>query len=85
MSSPDESSLKYELEFLLHQDWHDHRLIYDDGGRYHYLNALRHHGSLWRPDTYFILHGEFKALRDPGPVDMALKVYPNGTVLYITR
>ncbi|XP_053207971.1 glutamate-gated chloride channel-like isoform X2 [Panonychus citri] len=85
MSSPDESSLKYEIEFLLFQDWIDHRLMYDDGGRHRHLNALRHHEHLWRPDTYFILHGEFKTHNEAGPINMAFKVFPNGTVLYITR
>lgn len=85
MSSPDESSLKYEIEFLLFQDWIDHRLRYDDDGHHRYLNALRHREHLWRPDTYFILHGEFKTHNEAGPINMAFKVYPNGTVLYITR
>lgn len=103
--SPDESSLKYEVEFLLNQVWTDQRLMYDDASsesstsdpnsdssssysstsikRYPYLNALPVRESMWMPDTYFILHGEFKYPTDP--MHMALKIYPNGTVLYTSR
>ncbi|GIX69052.1 gamma-aminobutyric acid receptor subunit alpha-1 [Caerostris extrusa] len=83
LSSPDESSLKYEVEFLLHQSWDDPRLRYEDGGKYKYLNAISHHKSLWTPDIYFIKHGEFKA--PLAQVHMALKIYNNGSVRYITR
>lgn len=83
LSSPDESSLKYEVEFLLNQFWSDPRLAFDDGGLHNYLNALSYRELMWIPDTYFILHGEFKYPVDP--VHMALKVYPNGTILYTTR
>lgn len=81
--SPDESSLKYEVEFLMHQVWTDSRLRFDDEGRYSYLNALPVKDNMWIPDTYFILHGEFKYPTEPN--DMALKIYPNGTVLYTRR
>lgn len=100
--SPDESSLKYEVEFLLNQVWTDPRLMYDDGSSsavassssssnnystavrsYPYLNALPVRELMWMPDTYFILHGEFKYPTDP--MHMALKIYPNGTVLYTSR
>lgn len=81
--SPDESSLKYEVEFLMNQVWTDPRLRYDDHGRYSYLNALPVRESMWMPDTYFILHGEFKYPTEP--VHMALKIFPNGTVLYTSR
>uniref|UniRef100_T1D1W5 Putative glutamate-activated chloride channel n=1 Tax=Cupiennius salei TaxID=6928 RepID=T1D1W5_CUPSA len=83
LSSPDESSLKYEVEFLLHQSWEDPRLRYDDNGKYRYLNAISHHQGLWTPDIYFIKHGEFKA--PLAQVHMALKIYNNGSVRYITR
>ena len=33
LSSPDESSLHYEVEFLMHQKWSDPRLVHDDGER----------------------------------------------------
>lgn len=81
--SPDESSLKYEVEFLMNQVWKDPRLEFDDIGRHSYLNALPVRETLWMPDTYFILHGEFKYPTDP--IHMALKIFPNGTVLYTTR
>ncbi|RWS23325.1 Glutamate-gated chloride channel-like protein [Leptotrombidium deliense] len=86
ISSPDESSLKYEVEFLLFQRWVDERLRFDDDGNHTYLNALMYRHQLWMPDTYFILHGEFKELKGPvDPVHMALKIFANGTVMYITR
>ncbi|KAF8793814.1 Glutamate-gated chloride channel like protein [Argiope bruennichi] len=83
LSSPDESSLKYEVEFLLHQSWEDPRLQYEDGGRHKYLNAISHYQQVWTPDIYFIKHGEFKA--PLAQVHMALKIYNNGSVRYITR
>ncbi|RWS11571.1 Glutamate-gated chloride channel-like protein, partial [Dinothrombium tinctorium] len=65
--------------------WIDKRLRFNDDSNHTYLNALAHKNKLWMPDTYFILHGEFKDFKGPvDPVHMALKIYPNGTVLYIT-
>ncbi|KAG0729503.1 Glycine receptor subunit alpha-1 [Chionoecetes opilio] len=42
LSSPDESSLNYEVEFLLNQQWQDPRLKHDDNGRYAYLSGMHH-------------------------------------------
>ncbi|XP_013782444.1 glutamate-gated chloride channel subunit beta-like, partial [Limulus polyphemus] len=83
LSSPDESSLEYEVEFLMHQVWYDPRLNYDNMGRYQYLNALKHLQNIWMPDTYFIKHGK---LKEPLiPADIALQVYPDGRVYYTQR
>ena len=62
LSSPDESSLHYEVEFLMHQRWFDPRMIHDDGDRYAYLNGIHHHADIWKPDIYFIKHGTFKVI-----------------------
>ncbi|XP_054710831.1 glutamate-gated chloride channel-like [Uloborus diversus] len=83
LSSPDESSLKYEVEFLLHQKWYDPRLKFDDGGNHRYLNGLLHTENIWLPDTYFIKHGEFKYPLIP--IHIALRIYPNGSVIYSMR
>lgn len=83
LASPDESSLKYEVEFLLQQQWHDPRLEYFNQTTYDFLNAIHHHSDIWLPDTYFIMHGDFK---DPLiPVHFALRIYRNGTVNYLMR
>ncbi|XP_072766192.1 pH-sensitive chloride channel 1 isoform X15 [Anoplolepis gracilipes] len=83
LASPDESSLKYEVEFLLQQQWYDPRLRYSNRSRYEYLNAIHHYEDIWLPDTYFIMHGDFK---DPIiPVHFALRIYRNGTVNYLMR
>uniref|UniRef100_A0A1A9W510 Glutamate-gated chloride channel n=1 Tax=Glossina brevipalpis TaxID=37001 RepID=A0A1A9W510_9MUSC len=83
LASPDESSLKYEVEFLLHQQWNDPRLQYGNKSHYDFLNALHHHESIWTPDTYFIMHGDFK---DPIiPMHFALRIYRNGTIMYAMR
>ncbi|XP_037823010.1 putative uncharacterized protein DDB_G0282133, partial [Lucilia sericata] len=80
LASPDESSLKYEVEFLLNQQWNDPRLQYGNKSHYDFLNALHHHDSIWTPDTYFIMHGDFK---DPIiPMHFALRIYRNGTITY---
>ncbi|KAI9587553.1 hypothetical protein GQX74_003399 [Glossina fuscipes] len=72
--------LKYEVEFLLHQQWNDPRLQYGNKSHYDFLNALHHHESIWTPDTYFIMHGDFK---DPIiPMHFALRIYRNGTIMY---
>ena len=34
LSSPDESSLHYEIEFIIKQKWIDPRLVHDDGNRW---------------------------------------------------
>ena len=74
---------KYEVEFLLQQQWYDPRLRYSNRSRYEFLNAIHHHNDIWLPDTYFIMHGDFK---DPLiPVHFALRIYRNGTVNYLMR
>lgn len=86
LSSPDESSVTYEIGFLMVQKWEDLRVRFDDGGRHKYLNALMHADKIWMPDTYFIKHGEFKYPEAHfDPIHLALKIFPNGTVLYTTR
>ncbi|XP_037043140.1 gamma-aminobutyric acid receptor subunit alpha-6 isoform X7 [Bradysia coprophila] len=83
LASPDESSLKYEVEFLLQQQWHDPRLRYANQSQYEYLNAIHHHENIWLPDTYFIMHGDFK---EPiVPMHFALRIYRNGTINYLMR
>ncbi|XP_046143020.1 glutamate-gated chloride channel isoform X4 [Osmia bicornis bicornis] len=83
LASPDESSLKYEVEFLLQQQWYDPRLRYSNRSQYEFLNAIHHYDDIWLPDTYFIMHGDFK---DPLiPVHFALRIYRNGTVNYLMR
>ncbi|XP_068909430.1 glutamate-gated chloride channel isoform X21 [Tenebrio molitor] len=83
LASPDESSLKYEVEFLLQQQWFDPRLKYSNQSRYDFLNAIHHHNDIWLPDTYFIMHGDFK---DPLiPMHFSLRIYRNGTVFYSMR
>lgn len=74
---------KYEVEFLLQQQWFDPRLKYSNKSEYEFLNAIHHHKDIWLPDTYFIMHGDFK---DPLiPVHFALRIYRNGTVSYLMR
>ncbi|XP_055377221.1 glutamate-gated chloride channel isoform X2 [Condylostylus longicornis] len=83
LASPDESSLKYEVEFLLNQQWTDPRLQYGNRSQYDFLNALHHHNDIWLPDTYFIMHGDFK---DPLiPMHFALRIFRNGTITYAMR
>lgn len=83
MSSPDESSLHYEVEFLLHQKWFDPRLIHDDGKRFKYLNAIHHHANMWTPDLFFLKHGTFKGGLKPS--DLAVHIHNNGSVHYTIR
>jgi Neurotransmitter-gated ion-channel ligand binding domain len=74
---------KYEVEFLLQQQWFDPRLRYSNASRYEFLNAIHHHEDVWLPDTYFIMHGDFK---DPIiPMHFALRIHRNGTVNYLMR
>ncbi|XP_050443495.1 glutamate-gated chloride channel-like [Adelges cooleyi] len=83
LASPDESSLKYEVEFLLQQQWYDPRLRYSNLSRYDFLNAIHHHAQIWLPDTYFIMHGEFKKSLIPNA--FSLRIYRNGSVHYLLR
>nr|UOV21291.1 cysloop ligand-gated ion channel, pHCl [Ixodes ricinus] len=85
LSSPDESSLKYEIEFLLHQKWEDRRLRFldDVATPMGHLNGLLHESRVWKPDIYFLKHGEFKSPLTP--IHMSLRLYPNGTVIYTLR
>ena len=83
LSSPDESSLHYEVEFIMKQRWEDLRLSHDDGTRHNFLNGIHHHADIWKPDIYFIKHGTFKDNLDPS--NIALRIHRNGTVLYSMR
>uniref|UniRef100_A0A8W7PW00 Glutamate-gated chloride channel n=1 Tax=Anopheles coluzzii TaxID=1518534 RepID=A0A8W7PW00_ANOCL len=68
---------------LLQQQWFDPRLRYANQSQYEYLNAIHHHEDIWLPDTYFIMHGDFK---DPIiPMHFALRIYRNGTINYLMR
>ncbi|KAJ8961701.1 hypothetical protein NQ318_021300 [Aromia moschata] len=83
MSQLNEKINKYEVEFLLQQQWYDPRLQYSNQSQYEYLNAIHHHSDIWLPDTYFIMHGDFK---DPLiPVHFSLRIYRNGSVVYLMR
>ncbi|XP_047737352.1 glycine receptor subunit alpha-4, partial [Hyalella azteca] len=83
LSSPDESSLKYEVEFLLRQVWIDPRMKHDDNGRHSYLSGMHHVHEIWLPDPFFIKHGDFKEPLSPDHI--ALKIFSNGTVDYTRR
>jgi len=83
LSSPDESSLHYEVEFLMHQRWVDPRLAHRTEDRVSFLNALHHHNDIWKPDIFFIKHGTFK--ENLNPSNLAMKIFSNGTVLYSMR
>lgn len=75
--------MKYEVEFLLQQQWYDPRLRYANQSSYEFLNAIHHHEDIWLPDTYFIMHGDFK---DPIiPMHFALRIFRNGTINYLMR
>uniref|UniRef100_T1J0D0 Neurotransmitter-gated ion-channel ligand-binding domain-containing protein n=1 Tax=Strigamia maritima TaxID=126957 RepID=T1J0D0_STRMM len=83
LSSPDESSLKYEVEFLMHQHWKDGRLKFKSDDDHLYLNAIDHQNDIWLPDTYFIKHGDFK---DPLiTANIELRVYADGFVRFTMR
>nr|XP_027201514.1 glutamate-gated chloride channel-like [Dermatophagoides pteronyssinus] len=94
LSSPDESSVTYEIGFVLMQQWYDPRLRFElpkilqksSESNSIYLNGLKHADRIWIPDTYFIKHGEFREQTDQfDPLHITLKIFPNGTVLYTTR
>ncbi|XP_046915295.1 uncharacterized protein LOC124495898 isoform X2 [Dermatophagoides farinae] len=95
LSSPDESSVTYEIGFVLMQRWYDPRLRFElpdallldtKNSNSIYLNGLKHTDRIWIPDTYFIKHGEFRHTTDQfDPLHITLKIFPNGTVLYTTR
>jgi len=82
LSSPDESSLHYEVEFLMNQMWFDPRLAYTHKGGRPYLNGLAHHNYIWKPDIYILKHGSYKSI---SPTEVAFRVYSNGTVYYTMR
>jgi len=48
-----------------------------------YLDALHHWGRVWVPDVYFVKHGDFRSNLDP--VNVALRIFTNGTVYLTTR
>jgi hypothetical protein len=82
LSSPDESSLHYEVEFLMHQKWIDPRLSFYDSKNLTFLNALAHHNHIWKPDIYILKHGSYKSI---SPSEISLRIYTNGTIMYTMR
>jgi len=82
LSSPDESSLNYEVEFLMHQKWTDPRLAHTHEEGVRHVDALSHHAEIWKPDIYLLKHGAYKAIY---PTEVSLKVFQNGTVFYTMR
>ncbi|XP_022179618.1 glutamate-gated chloride channel-like isoform X2 [Myzus persicae] len=83
LSSPDESSLKYDIEFLLQQEWYDSRLRYPNQTTFSVLNGIHHQSDIWLPDTNFHMHGDFKPTQRP--IRFTLHVYGDGRVEYTTR
>ncbi|KAK3866917.1 hypothetical protein Pcinc_027583 [Petrolisthes cinctipes] len=81
--SPDESSLNYEVELLLHQHWFDPRLTFNDNGRHAYLSGMHHLHQIWLPDTYFVFRGQFK--EELSNDNIALKIFRGGKVSYTIR
>jgi len=81
LQSPDESSLHYEVEFLLHQIWEDPRLAHRKEGETH-LRALSHHEKIWKPDIFIIKHGTYQSVT---PSEVSLLIFTNGTVHYTMR
>ena len=75
---------KYEVEFLLQQQWIDPRLKYANQSSYEFLNAIHHNDKMWLPDTYFIMHGDFKD-NPIIPMHFALRIHRNGTINYLMR
>merc|ERR1719356_1431541 len=82
LQSPDESSLHYEVEFLLHQTWEDPRLAHLKEGRTPHLRALSHQARIWKPDIFLIKHGTFQSV---SPSEVSLNIFENGTVFYTMR
>jgi len=82
LSSPDESSLHYEVEFLMHQKWVDHRLAHRRHEGFQHVYALSHHAQIWKPDVFFVKHGTYKAIH---PTEVSLKIFQNGTIFYTMR
>jgi len=82
LSSPDESSLHYEVEFLMHQKWIDHRLAHTHHNGESHLYALSHHAQIWKPDMFLIKHGTYKTIN---PTEVSLKIFENGTIFYTMR
>jgi len=82
LSSPDESSLNYEVEFLMHQKWTDPRLAHSHKNSDRRLYALSHHSDIWKPDIYLLKHGTYKGI---SPSEVELKVFQNGTIFYTMR
>jgi len=82
LQSPDESSLHYEVEFLLHQIWEDPRLSHTKEHSVPHLRALSHHTQIWKPDIFLIKHGTYQSV---DPKEVALNIYTNGTIAYTMR
>lgn len=74
---------KYDIEFLLQQEWYDSRLRYPNQTTFSVLNGIHHQSDIWLPDTNFHMHGDFKPTQRP--IRFTLHVYGDGRVEYTTR
>ncbi|KAF0750149.1 glutamate-gated chloride channel-like isoform X2, partial [Aphis craccivora] len=74
---------KYDIEFLLQQEWYDSRLQFPNQTAFSVLNGIHHQGDIWLPDTNFHMHGDFKPTQRP--IRFTLNVYGDGRVEYTTR
>ncbi|XP_050524094.1 glutamate-gated chloride channel isoform X2 [Daktulosphaira vitifoliae] len=82
LSSPDETSLKYEIEFLLSQEWYDERLQFNNRN-YTFLNGYHYQNLIWLPKVNFHMNGDFKPFQRPA--QYSLNIFENGRVEYTTR
>lgn len=74
---------KYDVEFLLQQEWYDSRLQFPNQTSFDVLNGIHHQGDIWLPDTNFHMHGDFKPSQRP--IRFTLKVHRDSRVEYTTR
>jgi len=64
-------------------DVHDAIPLRANPQRRQYLDALHHFDRVWVPDVYFVKHGDFRSNLDP--INVALRIFPNGTINFTTR
>lgn len=84
ISDLSDADMSFKVQLTYRQQWHDHRLKFDDlGGQIRFL-SLNDVSRLWIPDTFFIdeREGHFHTVTQP---NVLVRIYPDGSVLYSIR
>ncbi|XP_071044240.1 gamma-aminobutyric acid receptor subunit alpha-5-like [Parasteatoda tepidariorum] len=81
VATPDESSLNFDIEFILQRSWKDPRIRFNGTGRHEYINGLSHADGIWMPNTNMLKYGGFNIMIP----HMNLRIHKDGFIIHASR